>query len=97
MKYKSGLYQEYTEKKKKEEEQNRLQIKYNVDPTVKVVEKTNMAMFLITTIGNIVRWIARIIIFILAGIGLISLIYPSARAELLLVFDDILLQLKQYI
>lgn len=97
MKFKSGLYQEFTEKKKENEEQTRLQQKYKVDSSVKVVEKTNMVKFSVKLISSILRWVARIIIFLLAGIGLIALIYPSCRTALLEVSEDIIYQLQQYI
>lgn len=95
MKLKTGLYRQYDDIQKEKADQSKLHEKYNVDDAaVKIVEKSNMFKYLVRILVMLITWLARIAIFVLAGIGAISLIYPSCRADLILTLQDILKQIK---
>lgn len=90
-KFRSGFVREVQEEKKREEEQRRLHEKHGVrDENLIIVEKNNMLKFLIRTLGRIIRYAATTAIFILAALGLLSLIYPEIRREQILVLMSIL-------
>lgn len=66
------------------EEQNRLKKKHNItDENVTVVEKSNMVKFTVNTVTRIVKFVATIVLIALAAIGLISIVYPEPRADVL--------------
>lgn len=95
MKLKTGLYRQYDAIQKEKADQSKLHEKHNIDDaTVKIVEKSNMFKYLVHLQVIFITWLARIAIFALAGIGAISLIYPSCRADLILILQDILAQIK---
>lgn len=56
--------------------------KYKLDENVVIVEKSNTVKFLIKTGIALIRIAVAITIFLLAVIGLISLVYPDTRHEL---------------
>lgn len=90
-KFRNGFVREVQEEKKREEEQRRLHEIHGIqDENLIVVEKNNMLKFLIRTAGRIVRFVATAAIFVLAAVGLMSLIYPEIRRELILVLISIL-------
>lgn len=92
MKLKSGLYSDYKDESR---EQTRLHEKYRVeDQEVKIVEKPMLGKFIVRTIGSIIRWSSQILLIVLASIGMIALLYPPCKAQLLIVYYDILAQIK---
>lgn len=97
-KFRNGFVQEVQEEKKREEEQRRLHEIHGIqDENLIVVEKNNMLKFLVRTAGHIVRLVATAAIFILAAVGLLALIYPEVRGELLLVLGTIFEDAKNMI
>lgn len=92
-KLKNGLIKEVKEQQRIQEEQKRLKEKYHIEEeNVKVVEKSNTFKFAVKAISNIFRLSVNAIIYILALIGAISLVYPESREIIFLIFNDILQQ-----
>lgn len=72
---------------KEVEHQEELHKKYNVeDKNVKIVEKNNMAKFLIKTGILLIKVTASILLVTLASIGLTALYYEQTRSELIKIF-----------
>ena len=59
----------------------------DVDEEVIVIEKNNMAKFLIKTFGIICVKAANILLVTLAIIGLVAIVYPEPRACLIEIFS----------
>ena len=74
------------ETQKEEERQRQLRQKHNVDDNVLVVEKTNIVKLLI----GLIKTAASLLLILLCAMGLLSLIYPSIRIELMTVLENIL-------
>lgn len=92
-KLKNGLIKEVKEQQRIQEEQKRLKEKYHIEEdNVKVVEKSNTFKFAVKAISNVFRLSVNAIIYILALIGAISLVYPESREIIVLIFNDILQQ-----
>lgn len=90
-KFRNGFVREVQEEKKREEEQRRLHEIHGIqDENLIVVEKNNMLKFLIRTVGRIIRYVATAVVFVLAAVGLLALIYPEVRGALFLVLSTIL-------
>lgn len=62
-----------------EKGQDKLKNKYGIDKDVVVVEKSNILRIL----GDMIRITAKILILLFASIGVISLIYPNPRKEVI--------------
>lgn len=89
MKYKTGILVPATEK------QEKLHKKHNIsDPNKIIVEKSNTFKFTVNLLLSLIRTLAYIILFVLATIGLASLIYPDTRAGLQSILNDILTELN---
>lgn len=83
-KYKTGLVQEYHEKLEYEQHQEQLKKKHNIeDENIVVVEKDDKVKFFIRLLISFIKTVSAICITILAAIGIISLIYPAIREELI--------------
>lgn len=67
------------------------------DENVVIIEKSNMAQFLIRTCGNIIRITATITILALAFAGLTALVYPGPRLELLAIAQEVARQLMVFL
>lgn len=90
-KFRNGFVREVQEEKKREEEQRRLHEIHGIqDENLIIVERNNMLKFLVRTAGRIIRYAAAAAVFILAAVGLLSLIYPEVRGALFLVLGTIL-------
>ncbi|WP_346663757.1 hypothetical protein [uncultured Merdimonas sp.] len=97
-KYKKRLVQEVIDKKAFEAKQEQLKEKYQVAEENKIiVEKSNMIKFLIRTAGAVVRVCAGGAVLILAAVGILALIYPGPRREMLLIGQEILEELLVFI
>ena len=97
MEIKKGLIQEYEEQLQEEANQEKLREKYDVpDENVKIVEKKTTLQFLVRTAGVIIRTIFGAALIALAAAGLIAMIYPAPRAELLVVWKTILEELLSF-
>ena len=66
------------------------------DKNVIVVEKSNMVKFMIRQLSAIIKFVATTMILVLAAIGLLSIIYPNIRSELLTVLLQYYDSLKLY-
>lgn len=89
-----GKYDKATRRIKEENEfekqQKELKRKYNIDDeNVIIKERSGLIKFIIKTASSILRVTAAIIIYALAAVGLISLIYPNIREELAVTFSEI--------
>lgn len=97
-KIKGGFVTEVKEQKRIQEEQKRLKQKYNVeDENVKIVEKSNMFKFTVRTIGKLLKVIINIILYVLAFLGSISIIYPESRAVLIVILNDVINQFFSFL
>lgn len=89
------LMEELEEKQRVQEEQEKLHKKHDVeDENIMIVEKSNMVKFSVKTVSSIIRTAATIALLVLAAIGLISILYPAPRNELLNIYHDTIQQLK---
>lgn len=86
---KSAFVEQYKAIERENAKQEELRKKYNIDSNVKVVEKSNMAKFTISTIKNIIKSCAGIIIIILAIIGIYSLVVADIRTPLINNLKDV--------
>ena len=83
------------EQEKQERKQQKLRDKHAIeDENVIVVEKNNMIKFSIRSIATLTRLIATGILLCLATIGLMSLVYPETRNQLIVIAKQIMNQLK---
>ena len=98
MEIKKGLIQEFEEQLQEEANQEKLREKYDVpDENVKIVEKKTTLQFLVRTAGVIIRTIFGAALIALAAAGLIAMIYPAPREELLKVLLDAWNQILAYL
>ena len=73
-----------------EQEQKRLRKKHHVEEEgLLIVERDNLLKFFIRCLASMVRIGATIFLFLLAAIGLVSLVYPEVREVLLRVLYQI--------
>lgn len=73
-----------------EQEQKRLRKKHHVEEEgLLIVEKDNLLKFFVRCLASMVRIGATIFLFLLAAIGLVSLVYPEVREVLLRVLYQI--------
>lgn len=92
--FKTGLVKEYKEKQAFHQDQEKLKEQHNItDEKVIVVEKSNMAKFTVKTFAALVKLLASAVLLCLAVVGLAALIYPSTRADLLVIAQDLLKQI----
>ena len=98
MEIKKGLIQEYEQQLQEEANQEKLREKYDVpDENVKIEEKKTTLQFLVRTAGVIIRTIFGAALIALAATGLIAMIYPAPREELLKVLLDAWNQILAYL
>lgn len=94
-KFKNTLVTAVKTEEAEKKEQKRLHEKHHVeDQTVKIVEKDNFVKFTIRTLAGIFRYIAAVVLFVLATIGVMSLLYPNVRAELFVVAGQLWTELQ---
>lgn len=94
MKFKEGFVRGVKKEKEYQKEQQRLREKHEINnPDVVVVEKDNMWKFLIRFLAGLIRMLAAILLLTLASVGLLALVYPAPRTELLQVLGDIIRQI----
>lgn len=89
-KYKESLVKKIRIEQEENQKQKKLQEKYGISENVRIVERNNMGKFLVRTMGRCIRITALIMLFVLAAIGLIALIYPEIRQELIQVLGGVL-------
>ena len=97
-KFKTGLVKEYKEKQAFQQGQEKLKEQHNItDEKVIVVEKSNMAKFTVKTLAALVKLLASAVLLCLAVTGLTALVYPSTRAALLILAQNILEQVLTFL
>lgn len=97
-KFKKGGVREAKEELQQEAAQKQLHEKHGItDPNTVIVEKSNMAKFLVRCTAGTVRIIATTAVFILAAIGLVTLIYPEIRQEFIRVLQTVLNETRNMI
>lgn len=86
----AGLAEQIESDREERLKQQELKEKHNIeDENVIVVEKPSLVKFLIKLGIRIVKVLATIIILCLATIGLLGLLYPEPREELILILESI--------
>lgn len=79
-------------------EQERLHSKHDeIDPDAVIVEKSSAVRATLTFFESFVRTAAMIVLIILAVIGLLALIYPNIREQLIIVLSQIWYELGRMI
>lgn len=96
-KFKKKIVSEIRKDQKEEKNQKILKQKYKVGDDVLVIEKSNMFKFTVKLVANLVRIFCTITILMLAACGLLALIYPQPRADLLEVMLDTYRELQGFI
>lgn len=97
-KIKGGFIKEVKEQQRIEEEQKRLKEKYHIEEeNIKVVEKTNTFKFTMRILIGFLRLAVNFVLYLLALIGAISLIYPESREILIVIMNDILQQFFSFL
>ena len=69
----------------------------NEDVDVVVIERNNTLKFLIRSLGVIIRLFASITLITLAIIGIVAIVYPEPRFELLKILNNVLTELYEFI
>ncbi|MFR1225366.1 hypothetical protein [Eubacterium sp.] len=86
---------------KREEEnikkQKKLREKFDIPKDVVIVEKTNTFKFLVNVTGGVIKTAVLIIIFLLTVIGIVSLVFPVSRNELIHQFMITMKELRNFI
>ncbi|NLF44237.1 MAG: hypothetical protein GX587_16210, partial [Bacteroidales bacterium] len=97
--FKAGFAKAYEEKLRFKKEQKLLRKKHNIEApdNVIVVEKKSLTKFLINLGIHTLKTVITLTVFILASLGLIGLIYPEPREELLIVLFDIENQISSFL
>lgn len=97
-KFKNTLVKGIKEEQEQKQKQAKLRSKHHIEAdNVMVVEKANLLKFLVRTLGKMIQVVATVIIFSLAVIGLLALVYPEVREEILQVLQRIINELIHYI
>lgn len=92
--FRKGLVGDVKAKISYQDKQKNLRERYHVEKEdVVIVEKSNMMKFLVRAAGAAIRILARIILIILATIGIIALLYPETRTGLQVILTGILEQI----
>jgi hypothetical protein len=90
-KFNSVLQKEIENIEYKEKEQKKLRKKHGIDIEAEktyIVEKDNMITFLIKLIISTIKLVGNVVLISLATLGLIALVYPNIRIELMKVINE---------
>ena len=82
-KFWSSLVKQIKEDEKERLHQEELKEKYDIKDNTVVVEKSNTIKFVTKTIIGLLRFLAALIVFLLAITGLAAILYPDSRNILL--------------
>ena len=97
-KYKKGIVEDIKKEKVFEENQQHLKDKYNMTgEAVVIVEKNNLLKYLIKYGVALIKLVVTIAILVLATLGVLTIVYPNSRHELLFVLEDIYSQMCVYL
>lgn len=88
--FNSVLQKEVEQERKENIEQEKLRKKHSIgnNESIYIIEKDNTLIFLIRILTTTLKIIFFIILIMLATLGLISVVYPNIRAELLIVMVE---------
>ena len=96
-KFKKKLVQDIRNEQETAVKQEALRKQHGIqDEHVIIVEKSNMVKFTVRQITAIIKFVTTALLLTLAAIGLLSLIYPNIRSELLIVLSQYYEYLKLY-
>lgn len=96
-KFKKKLVQDIRNEQETAVKQEALRRQHGIqDDHVIIVEKSNMVKFTVRQITAIIKFVTTALLLTLAAIGLLSLIYPNIRSELLVVLSQYYDYLKLY-
>ena len=82
-KFRSSLVKQIKEDEKERLHQEELKEKYDIKDNTVVVKKSNTIKFVTKTIIGLLRFLAALIVFLLAITGLAAILYPDSRNILL--------------
>lgn len=78
-KFRSSLVKQIKEDEKERLHQEELKEKYDIKDNTVVVEKSNTVKFVTKTMIGLLRFLAALIVFLLAITGLAAVLYPDSR------------------
>ena len=96
-KFNRQLVNEIKKEKEQESAQLKLREKYEIPEDVMIVEKDNMIKFSVRIIATLIKITIGIIIFLLTVVGIVSLVFPETRNELIFQLSNTLMQLKKFL
>ena len=82
-KFRKELVKEVKREEENRKKQKKLREKFDIPKDVVIVEKTNTFKFLVNVTGGVIKTAVLIIIFLLTVIGIVSLVFPVSRNELI--------------
>ena len=85
-----SLYENRVRIAEEVKEQEALRKKYEIEENVVVKEKTFFGKFVLRYLKDIIKVLLSILFWILAGIGVFAVSYPTIRQELLIALSDVL-------
>lgn len=86
MKLKDGLVREYKKNVKRQKKEHDLRRKYHIPSSVSSLMIVDGGF--LRTIKAIIRWIATIFVFLFCAIGILSILYPGTRSEIISVLQE---------
>ena len=96
-KFRKELVKEVKREEENRKKQTKLREKFDIPKDVVIVEKTNTFKFLVNVTGGVIKTAVLIIIFLLTVIGIVSLVFPVSRNELIHQFMITMKELRNFI
>lgn len=96
-KFRKELVKEVKREEENRKKQKKLREKFDILKDVVIVEKTNTFKFLVNVTGGVIKTAVLIIIFLLTVIGIVSLVFPVSRNELIHQFMITMKELRNFI
>lgn len=96
-KFRKELVREVKREEENRKKQKKLREKFDIPKDVVIVEKTNTFKFLVNVTGGVIKTAVLIIIFLLTVIGIVSLVFPVSRNELIHQFIITMKELRNFI
>ena len=96
-KFRKELVREVKREEENRKKQKKLREKFDIPKDVVIVEKTNTFKFLVNVTGGVIKTAVLIIIFLLTVIGIVSLVLPVSRNELIHQFMITMKELRNFI
>lgn len=86
MKLKDGLVKEYKKNVKRQKKEHDLRRKYHIPSSASSLMIVDGGF--LRTIKTIIRWIATIFVFLFCAIGILSILYPETRSEIISILHE---------